>query len=86
LSTKSYYNDSSVTEDWSNNAENSAITALNTGINDFLKYNKIENSYFKTIIIFHSITVFTAFVIKTVLVRIRDSCSLLVHVSTQFIN
>jgi len=47
LSTKSYYNDSSVTEDWSNNAENSAITALNTGINDFLKYNKIENSYFK---------------------------------------
>jgi len=34
LSTKSsYYNDSSVTEDWSNNAENSFITALNTRIN-----------------------------------------------------
>ncbi len=31
------------TEDWSNDAEN---TALNTGINYILKYIQIENSYF----------------------------------------
>ncbi len=32
------------TEDWSNDAEN---TALITEINYILKYNKIENCYFK---------------------------------------
>ncbi len=32
------------TEDWSNDAEN---TALITEINDSLKYIQIENSYFK---------------------------------------
>ncbi len=32
------------TEDWSNDAEN---TALITGINYILKYIKIENIYFK---------------------------------------
>ncbi len=31
-------------EDWSNDAENSALI---TGINDILKYIQIENSYFK---------------------------------------
>ncbi len=35
---------SSDTEDWSNNAENSA---LHTGIKYILKYIKIENSSFK---------------------------------------
>ncbi len=43
------------TEDWSNDAEN---TALITGINYILTYIKIEN------IIFHKITVFTVFLIK----------------------
>ncbi len=32
------------TEDWSNDAENSALI---TGINYILKYNHIENSYLK---------------------------------------
>ncbi len=32
------------TEDWSNDAENSALI---TGINYILKYNQIESSYFK---------------------------------------
>ncbi len=32
------------TEDWSNDAEN---TALITGMNSILKYYKIENKYFK---------------------------------------
>ncbi len=44
------------TEDWSNNAENSALI---TGINYILKYIKIENSFI--VIIFHNITVFTVF-------------------------
>ncbi len=34
----------SCTEDWSNDAENSALI---TGINDILKYIKIEKHYFK---------------------------------------
>ncbi|XDV46472.1 hypothetical protein PO909_014361 [Leuciscus waleckii] len=44
------------TEDWSNDAENSALI---TGINYILQYIKIENSYFKMVIIFPSITVCT---------------------------
>ena len=32
------------TEDWSNDAENSALI---TGINYFIKYIQTENSYFK---------------------------------------
>ncbi len=37
------------TEDWSNDAENSALI---TGINYILKYIQTENSYFKLIIFF----------------------------------
>ncbi len=43
------------TEDWSNDAEN---TALITAINYILQYIQVENSYFKSAIIFHNITVF----------------------------
>ncbi len=43
------------TEDWSNDAEN---TALITAINYILQYIQTENSYFKSAIIFHNITVF----------------------------
>ncbi len=42
-----YYNDfwrSCDTEDWSNDAEN---TALITAINDIVKYIQIEDGYFK---------------------------------------
>ncbi len=35
---------SNVTEDWSNDAEN---TALITGINSMFQYIKIESNYFK---------------------------------------
>jgi len=41
------------TDDWSNDAENSALI---TGVNYFLKYITIENIYFT--IIFHIFTVF----------------------------
>ncbi len=46
------------TEDWSNDAENSALI---TEINYILKYIQIVNSYYKLQIIFHNITVFTVF-------------------------
>ncbi len=49
------------TEDWSNDAENSAlITALITAINYVLTHTRIENSYF-LIPIFHYFFVFTVF-------------------------
>ena len=38
------------TEDWSNDAENSAFI---TGINDILKYIQIQNSYFNNIVIIY---------------------------------
>ncbi len=41
------------TEDWSNDAENSA---LNTEINDVLKYKTVDSIYLY-LIIFHNITV-----------------------------
>ncbi len=41
------------TEDWSNDAENSA---LNTGINYVLKYKTVDSIYLY-LIIFHNITV-----------------------------
>jgi len=44
-----------VTKGWSNDAENSALI---TGINNILKYIHTGISYFKTVIIFHKITVF----------------------------
>ncbi len=47
-----------VTEDWSNDAENSALI---TEINYILKYIHIENCYFKLLIIFYNITVLTVF-------------------------
>ncbi len=46
------------TEDWSNDAEN---TALITEINYILTDIHIENSYFKLLIIFHNFTIFTVF-------------------------
>ncbi len=46
------------TEDWSNDAEN---TALITEINYILTHIHIENSYFKLLIIFHNFTIFTVF-------------------------
>ncbi len=49
------------TEDWSNDAENSALI---TEINYILKYVDIENSYFKLYFKFHNLTVFTVFLIK----------------------
>jgi len=49
------------TEDWSNDAENSALIS---GINYILTYIHIEKSSLKMVIIFHNITVFTVFLIK----------------------
>ncbi len=44
------------TEDWSNDAENSALI---TEINYILRYIQIKNSYLNFFIIFHNITVFS---------------------------
>ncbi len=44
------------TEDWSNDAENSALTTV---INYILQYSNREQLFL--IVIFHNITVFTAF-------------------------
>ncbi len=49
------------TEDWSNDAEN---TALITGINYILLYIHIEKIVEKIILIFLNIAVFTVFLIK----------------------
>jgi len=49
------------TEDWSNDAEN---TALITGINYILTYIHIEISHFEIVIIFLNLTVFPVFLIK----------------------
>ncbi len=59
------------TEDWSNDAEN---TALITGINDILTYIHIENCYFKIAIIFHKSTLFffIFYQIHTALLSIRN--------------
>ncbi len=48
------------TEDWRNDAENSALHHRNK---IYFKYSEIENSYFK-LYFFHNITVFSVFLIK----------------------
>ncbi len=49
------------TEDWSNDAENSALI---TEINYILTYIHIEKKLFEIVEIFHIITVFTIFLNK----------------------
>ncbi len=59
------------TEDWSNDAENSALI---TEINYIFQYIQIHNSYIKLVIIFSNFTVFYCIFdqINAALVSIRD--------------
>ncbi len=64
LSSKSYYNyfwRSCDTEDWSNDAENTAAHHRNKL---HFKIYSNKKQLFKTVIIFHNITVFTVFLIR----------------------